>query len=93
MPREDHSEDMPLEECPVESGHVEAYPMKIPPYWPANPQIWFVQVKAQFGARGITSHPKMYHHTVGSLSTEVAMEIRDLLLQQPEDRPYDILKM
>ena len=45
---------MPLEERPVEAGRVEAYAMQIPPYWPANPQIWFMQVEAQFAVRGIT---------------------------------------
>ena len=45
---------MPLEERPVEVGRVEAYVMKIPPYWPADPHIWFVQVEGQFVVRGIT---------------------------------------
>ena len=92
MPLEERPEDMPLEEHPVEAGRVEAYAMKIPQYWPADPHIWFVQVEAQFAARGITSQRTMYHHIVGSLSTDVAMEIRDLLLQSPEDRAYEVLK-
>ena len=51
-----------------------------------------MQVKAQFAARGITLQHTMYDHIVGSLFTEVAMEIRDLLLQKQEDRPYEVLK-
>ena len=92
MPLEEGREDMPLEERPAEPSRVEAYAIKIPPYWPADPQVWFAQVEAQFAARGITAQRTMYHHIVGSLSTEVAMEIRDLLLQPPEDRPYEVLK-
>ena len=34
----------------------------------------------------------MYHQVVGSLSPEIAMEIRDLLLKPPDDHPYDVLK-
>ena len=45
MPHEEHPRDMPLEERPAETGQVEAYGMKIPPYWPADPQIWFIQVE------------------------------------------------
>ena len=83
MPREDHGE---------EPGRVEAYSIKIPPFWPADPQVWFIQVEAQFAARGITAQQTKYHHIVASLSPEIATEIRDLLLHTPEDHPYDVLK-
>ena len=82
MPREDE----------VEPGRVEAYSIKIPPFWPSDPQVWFIQVEAQFAARGITAQQTKYHHIVASLSPEIAMEIRDLLLHTPEDHPYDVLK-
>ena len=84
---------MSIEGPPAEAGRVEAYAMKIPPFWPADPQIWFVQVEAQFAARGITAQRTMYHHVVGSLSPEIATEIRDLLLHPPGDNPYDVLKL
>ena len=77
---------------PAKPSSMESYSMKIPPYWPADPPIWFAQVEAQFAARGITAQRTMYYHIVGSLSTDVAMEIRDLLLKPPEDKPYDVLK-
>ena len=89
---------MPLKETssasgrPAEARRVESYSIKIPPYWPADPQIWFAQVKSRFAVRGITVQCTMYHHIVGSLSTDVAMEIRDLLLTPPEENPYDVLR-
>ena len=55
MPHEEHPRDMPLVKCPTEVDQVEACAMKVPPYWPANPQIWFVQVQAQFAVTGITA--------------------------------------
>ena len=84
--------DMPLEVSGEEAGRVEAYSMKIPPFWTADPQIWFVQVEAQFAAKSITAQRTMYQHIVASLTPEIATEIRDLLLKPPEERPYDVLK-
>ena len=83
MPRGEHEE---------EPGRVEAYSIKIPPFWPSDPQVWFIQVEAQFAARGIMAQQTKYHHIVASLSPEIATEIRDLLLKTPEDHPYAVLK-
>ena len=83
---------MSLEAPTVEPGRVEAYGMKIPPYWTSDLRIWFEQVEAQFAVKGITAQHTIYYHVVGSLFPQIAMEIRDLLLKPPEDHPYDVLK-
>ena len=83
---------MPRGEHEAEPGRVEAQSIKIPPFWPSDPQMWFIQVEVQLVATGITAQQTKYHHIVASLSQEIATEIRDLLLHTPEDRPYDVLK-
>ncbi len=66
--------------------------IKIPPFWPNDPQVWFAQVEAQFITRNITSQQTKFAHVIASLQPENAQEIRDLLINFPNNQPYDKLK-
>ena len=68
-----------------------AISIKLPPYWPSDPALWFSQVEAQFTTRAITSELTKYTYVVGSLQPEVAQEVRDLI-NPPAETPYIKLK-
>lgn len=74
------------------SAEVSAVNLKLPPFWPADPELWFVQVEAQFACKRITSQKSKFDHVVASLSPDYAAEVRDLLLKPPADSPYTALK-
>lgn len=67
-------------------------PLRLPPYWAHDPQLWFAQIDAQFAARNIVSQVTKYGYVIGVLPAEVAAEIRDIILQPPCDNPYNTLK-
>ena len=54
--------------------------------------LWFTQVESQFMLRGITAQVMKFHHVLANLSQEIATEVRDLLINPPEENPYDVLK-
>ena len=69
-----------------------AVSIKLPPFWPADPQVWFAQVEAQFSTCHITNQRTCFDYVVAALAPEFATEVRDLLLAPPEDEPYNVLK-
>lgn len=77
---------------PVAQPITSTVSIKLPPYWPNDPALWFTQVEAQFTTRGITADATKFAYVVGSLQPEVAQEVRDILLNPPTDDLYKTLK-
>ena len=77
---------------PVAQPITSAVSIKLTPYWPNDPALWFTQVEAQFTTRGITADATKFAYVVGSLQPEVAQEVRDILLNPPTDDLYKTLK-
>ena len=65
--------------------------VKLPPYWPKDPTLWFAQVEAQFAIANLKSEQTRFHHVIASLSPDAAAEVRDLILKPP-CQPYTKLK-
>ena len=73
-------------------GTVATVNNKLPPFWPADLEMWFALVEAQFTTRVITAQKTRFDYIVTSLSPEFATKVRDLILKPPGDHSYDTLK-
>ncbi|XP_011402733.1 PREDICTED: uncharacterized protein LOC105312074 [Amphimedon queenslandica] len=62
---------------------------KLPTFWPADPELWFAQVDAQFR---VTSQATKFEYVIATLDPQYAAEVRDLILKPPDADPYDRLK-
>ena len=66
--------------------------IKPPPFWPADPELWFLQVDALFRTRRITSSITKFNHVVAAISPQIAATVRDLIRRPPTTEPYQALK-
>ncbi|KAH7970623.1 hypothetical protein HPB49_012770 [Dermacentor silvarum] len=69
---------------------VAALSLRLPQYWPADPQPWIAQVNSQFAIARVTSQTQKFNHLVSPLPPKIATELRDLILELPETDPFDI---
>lgn len=74
------------------SDDISAVAIKLPPFWISKPELWFVQIEAQFATRNITSDITKYNYAVAALDSEAASEVEALLLNPPTEKRYDALK-
>ena len=68
-----------------------AVSLKLPDFWPSDPELWFAQAEALFTAQNITQEKTKFGHVVRVLPARYASEVRDIILRPPE-QPYKNLK-
>ena len=82
-----------MAEEPASQATVTAYAisLKLPDFWPSDPELWFAQVEALFEAQNITQEKTKFAHIVRVLPARYASEVRDIILRPPE-QPYKAIK-
>ena len=81
-----------MSHSPSPHNTVATVSLKLPTFWPANPELWFAQVDAQFRTKRITSQATKFKHVIATLAPQYDAEVRDLILKPPDTDPYDRLK-
>ena len=72
--------------------HVDRVAIKPPPFWKADPNLWFVQLEAQFALSNISADLTKYNHVVSVIDTGILSQISDLILNPPATNKYDTIK-
>lgn len=66
--------------------------VKLPPFWPTQPDIWFHQVEARFNLAGVTQDQTKFNYIVSELDQRYAAEVVDIIRNPPEKNKYEFLK-
>ncbi|XP_071444855.1 uncharacterized protein [Hetaerina americana] len=75
-----------------EESIVNRVTMRVPPFWPEKPALWFSQLEVQFSLAGITSEATKYSHVVAQLDNRHALEVEDIFVNPPRADPYQKIK-
>jgi len=73
---------------------VQASNLKMPAFWPEQPEIWFLSVEATFATHKITSETAKYNYVLSSLPPSIITQVLDIVRKPKEDNPtpYTTLK-
>lgn len=66
--------------------------VRIPPFWPDEPEIWFAQVEGQFAIANITADATKFNYVIGQLEPQYAKEVKDIIVKPPSTDKYEKLK-
>lgn len=67
--------------------------VKIPPFWPEEPQVWFAQVEGHFTLSGITTDTTKFYYVIAQLDNQYAAEVKDIITSPPATGKYETLKV
>lgn len=74
------------------TGEISRVTVKAPPFWRANPALWFCQLEAQFENSRITIDKTKYFTVVAAIESSILNQVSDLVLNPPENDMYNTLK-
>jgi hypothetical protein len=74
------------------SAEVSRVAVRLPPFWPERPAVWFAQAEAQFTLAGISSERIKFCHVISQLDHRYAAEVEDIITSPPERGPYSLLR-
>lgn len=66
--------------------------VKVPPFWPEEPTLWFAQVESQFMLSRITTDETKFCYLVAQLDHQYAAEVKDVIINPPVADKYLKLK-
>ena len=66
--------------------------LKLPQFWPSDPETWFHQVEAQFHIINISVDDTKFYHVVAVLDPPTARRIRDTIRNAPTGQRYETLR-
>lgn len=69
----------PQKTAPATEDEVGRISVKIPPFWERNPEVWFIQVEAQFSVSRVSADDTKFNHILAQLDPKYLEYIWDII--------------
>ncbi|XP_020299108.1 uncharacterized protein LOC109863283 [Pseudomyrmex gracilis] len=66
--------------------------IRIPAFWPEDPELWFAQLESQFAICEMKSDEAKYAYVLSKLEPRQAREVKDVITQPPSGNKYAAIK-
>ncbi|XP_047989836.1 uncharacterized protein LOC125229100 [Leguminivora glycinivorella] len=66
--------------------------VKIPPFYPEKPALWFAQLEGQFRLSRVTTDETKFYYAMAQLKPQFAAEVEDIITSPPEENKFEKLK-
>lgn len=74
------------------SAEVMTNKVRVPPFIPDDPDLWFAMVEQSFELANVTRETTKFKHVVTALDPKYAREVKDVILQPHQTTPYTDLR-
>lgn len=71
---------------------VQRVSVRVPPFWPDEPALWFSQLEQQFFLSRVTTDDTKFSYLVANLDLPHAREVKDIITNPPATDKYNKLK-
>lgn len=75
-----------------EESSVNRVVMRIPSFWPDDPELWFAQLEGQFTLGAVTDDDVRYGYVLSKLEPRQAREIKDVITNPLSSNKYSTIK-
>jgi hypothetical protein len=66
--------------------------IRVPPFWPEKPAVWFAQLEGQFTLSNITQDATKFYYVISQLNNKYAAEVEDVITNPPPTGRYEGIK-
>lgn len=66
--------------------------VRMPPFWPEEPGVWFAQLECNFTLSRITDDATKFNYVISQLEQRYATDVKDIILNPPVKDKYEKLK-